>query len=100
MTKIYNIEDICNTESFKTAHSDYGIDYKTYMSFRPDLVESAKCSDEFVAHVNEAIRKQEIYDANKKAERKQKYQEEKATAMMLKSLVEQMTKRSKFFTND
>jgi len=94
------ITEVCLENSFKVAHRDYGIDYKTYMKHRPDLVASNKCNDEFLEQCEEAMRVQEIRNNEKQHRQKQQRQEEKATATMLKALVEQMTKRSKFFTND
>jgi uncharacterized protein YdaU (DUF1376 family) len=100
MSKYDNVEELCLNESFKVANREYGIDLKTYLSYRLDLVESKKCSDEFKAMVEENVRIQTIKDNHVKALRKQEKQEEKATSTMLKALVEQLTKRSKFLTNE
>lgn len=100
MSKYDNVEELCLNESFKVANRDYGIDLQTYLSFRPDLVESKQCSDEFKAMVEANMRVQKIKDEHLAFQRKQQRQEEKATSMMLKALVEQLTKRSKFLTNE
>ena len=46
------------------------------------------------------MRVQKIKDEHLVFQRKQQRQEEKATSIMLKALVEQLTKRSKFLTNE
>ena len=94
------IKEVCQTNSYKVAHSDYGIDYKTWLLFNPDIAKSRECSDEFKAMAEENIRKQEIEDKHKKFKQQQQYQEQKATSLMLKSIVEQVAKRSKFLTNE
>ena len=100
MSKYDNVEELCLNESFKVVNRDYGIDLKTYLSYRLDIANSRLCSDEFKAMAEENMRVQQIKDEHASFQRKQQRQEEKATSMMLKALVEQLTKRSKFLTNE